>query len=80
VRLPDAAFDGVVCFTMLHHVPSALLQYRLLAEVARVLRPGGVFAGTGSRSSRKISRDAPLRHPGGGAGRNFSSSAEDCRI
>jgi ubiquinone/menaquinone biosynthesis C-methylase UbiE len=48
----DSAFDGVVCFTMLHHVPSAALQDQLLAEVARVLRPGGTFAGTDSRYSR----------------------------
>lgn len=44
----DGAFSGVVCFTMLHHVPSVGLQDRLLSEVARVLRPGGVFAGTDS--------------------------------
>jgi len=48
----DSAFDGVVCFTMLHHVPSAALQDQLLAEVARVLRPSGIFAGTDSRYSR----------------------------
>lgn len=48
----DAAFDSAVCFTMLHHVPSAMLQDRLLAEVARVLRPGGVFAGVDSLYSR----------------------------
>jgi SAM-dependent methyltransferase len=52
MSLPDAAFDGAVCFTMLHHVPSAALQDRLLAELARVLRPGGVFAGADSRYSR----------------------------
>jgi SAM-dependent methyltransferase len=52
MSLPDAAFDGAVCFTMLHHIPSAALQDRLLAEVARVLRPGGVFAGADSRYSR----------------------------
>jgi SAM-dependent methyltransferase len=52
MSLPDAAFDGAVCFTMLHHVPSAALQDRLLAEVARVLRPGGIFAGADSRCSR----------------------------
>jgi SAM-dependent methyltransferase len=45
---PDAAFTGAVCFTMLHHVPSAELQDRLLAEVCRVLRPGGVLAGSDS--------------------------------
>jgi ubiquinone/menaquinone biosynthesis C-methylase UbiE len=42
----DGRFSGVVCFTMLHHVPSPELQDRLLGEVCRVLRPGGVFAGT----------------------------------
>jgi SAM-dependent methyltransferase len=44
----DGRFSGVVCFTMLHHVPSAQLQDRLLAEAARVLRSGGMFAGTDS--------------------------------
>jgi SAM-dependent methyltransferase len=33
---------------MLHHVPQAADQDRVFAEVARVLRPGGVFAGTDS--------------------------------
>jgi SAM-dependent methyltransferase len=47
----DAAFSGAVCFTMLHHVQSAALQDRLFAEVHRVLRPGGVFAGSDSRVS-----------------------------
>jgi SAM-dependent methyltransferase len=41
----DASFSGVVAFTMLHHIPTAALQDRLLAEARRVLRPGGVFAG-----------------------------------
>jgi len=44
----DCSFSGAVSFTMLHHVPSPALQDRLLAEVRRVLRPGGVFAGTDS--------------------------------
>jgi len=44
----DGRFSGVVCFTMLHHVPSPEEQNRLLAEVSRVLRPDGVFAGTDS--------------------------------
>ncbi|OZM81002.1 bifunctional 2-polyprenyl-6-hydroxyphenol methylase/3-demethylubiquinol 3-O-methyltransferase UbiG [Pseudonocardia sp. MH-G8] len=47
---PDGSFDAVVCFTMLHHVPSALQQDRLFAQAARVLRPGGVFAGSDSRA------------------------------
>ena len=52
MSFPDASFDGAVSFTMLHHVPSARLQDRLLAEVARVLRPGATFAGTDSLYSR----------------------------
>jgi ubiquinone/menaquinone biosynthesis C-methylase UbiE len=47
----DASFTAVVCFTMLHHVPAAELQDRLFAETRRVLRPGGVFAGSDSRVS-----------------------------
>ena len=46
--LEDGRFSGAVCFTMLHHIPSARLQDRAFAEIARVLRPGGVFAGTDS--------------------------------
>jgi len=45
----DARFSAVVCFTMLHHLPSREAQDRLFAEVARVLRPGGLFAGTDNR-------------------------------
>jgi SAM-dependent methyltransferase len=44
--LPDNHFSSVVCFTMLHHVPTARLQDQLLAEAYRVLTPGGVFAGS----------------------------------
>ncbi|MER3419912.1 MAG: SAM-dependent methyltransferase [Chloroflexota bacterium] len=45
---PDASFSAVLCFTMLHHVPSPALQDRLLAEAHRVLEPGGWFAGSDS--------------------------------
>lgn len=50
----DASFDAVVCFTMLHHVPSPQLQDKVFAEVVRVLRPGGVFAGSDSRTSLRM--------------------------
>ncbi len=52
-KLPfeNGSFSAAVSFTMLHHVPSVALQNRLLAEVCRVLRPGGVFAGTDSLTS-----------------------------
>lgn len=51
LQLPDAEFSSVVCFTMLHHVPTPALQDRLFAEAFRVLRPGGVFAGSDGVSS-----------------------------
>lgn len=47
----DATFDAVVCFTMLHHVPSPEQQDRLFVEATRVLRPGGMFAGADGRPS-----------------------------
>ena len=51
--MPFAAgrFSGAVSFTMLHHVPTAPLQDALFAEVARVLRPGGVFVASDSVAS-----------------------------
>jgi SAM-dependent methyltransferase len=45
---PDRRFSGATAFTMLHHVPSPAQQDRLLAEVRRVLRPGGVLIGVDS--------------------------------
>lgn len=41
-------FSGATSFTMLHHVPSPAQQDRLLAELCRVLRPGGLLAGVDS--------------------------------
>jgi len=41
-------FSGATSFTMLHHVPSPAAQDRLLAEVRRVLRPGGLLVGVDS--------------------------------
>jgi ubiquinone/menaquinone biosynthesis C-methylase UbiE len=41
----EASFDSAAAFTMLHHVPTRVLQTRLLAEVLRVLRPGGALIG-----------------------------------
>lgn len=46
---PDNRFSGVVCFTMLHHVPGRELQNDLFAQAHRVLAPGGVFAGSDSQ-------------------------------
>ena len=52
MQFPDERFSGAVSFTMLHHVPSAVLQDRLLSEVHRVLRPGGIFIGSDSLTNR----------------------------
>jgi len=41
----DAEFTSAVSLTMLHHVPTPLLQDQLFREVHRVLRPGAVFVG-----------------------------------
>jgi SAM-dependent methyltransferase len=46
--LEAASIDSAASFTMLHHVPTVALQDGLLAEVARVLRPGGTFIGNDS--------------------------------
>ncbi|HXZ63279.1 MAG TPA: class I SAM-dependent methyltransferase [Streptosporangiaceae bacterium] len=51
---PAASFDSAGCFTMLHHVPTAVLQNAILAEVFRVLRPGGVLIGSDSLASNDL--------------------------
>jgi ubiquinone/menaquinone biosynthesis C-methylase UbiE len=40
--LPDDRFSAAVAFTMLHHVPTAEIQDRIFAELARVVAPGGI--------------------------------------
>jgi ubiquinone/menaquinone biosynthesis C-methylase UbiE len=50
----DNGFSGVVCFTMLHHVPSKKLQDDLFTEAHRVLAPGGMFAGSDSQLSLRF--------------------------
>ena len=42
---PDAviAFDGVLCFAALHHIPGSEVRKAVLQHVHRVLRPGGLF-------------------------------------
>lgn len=54
LEFADESFDSAASFTMLHHVPTAALQNRLLAEVLRVLRPGGVLVGSDSLPSHAL--------------------------
>jgi ubiquinone/menaquinone biosynthesis C-methylase UbiE len=51
--LPDGVgdFDSAGSFTMLHHVPTRAKQRAVLAELVRVLRPGGVLVGSDSPAS-----------------------------
>lgn len=51
IGYPDGSFDSVASFTMLHHIPTAAGQNKLLAEALRVLRPGGVLVGSDSLPS-----------------------------
>jgi len=39
--LPEDRFSAAVSFSMLHHVPTADLQDRIFAELARAVAPGG---------------------------------------
>ncbi|MEV4624632.1 methyltransferase domain-containing protein [Asanoa sp. NPDC049573] len=48
---PDGTFTAVLSFTMLHHVHSAPDQDALFRHARRVLRSGGVFAGSDSIAS-----------------------------
>jgi SAM-dependent methyltransferase len=47
----EGRFSGASSFTMFHHVPTAEGQDQVLAEVARVLRPGGLFVANDSVAS-----------------------------
>ena len=42
---PKDQFSAATAVVALHHIPSAELQDRALAELARVVRPGGIVAG-----------------------------------
>ena len=50
----DDKFSGAACFTMLHHVPTAELQDRLFAEIARVLQPGAPLVASDSLASDEL--------------------------
>lgn len=54
LSFPDGRFSGAVCFSMLHHVPSAQLQDRLFAEAARVLRTGAPIVAVDGVPSEEV--------------------------
>lgn len=39
-------FSGAACFAVLHHAASSETQDQILAEIRRVLRPGGILVGS----------------------------------
>jgi SAM-dependent methyltransferase len=45
VDLPERRFTAVICFSTLHHMPSARTQDRVFARCGRALRPGGTLLG-----------------------------------
>ena len=55
--LPADRFSAAASFNMLHHVPTDDAQDRVFAELARVLRPGGVLVavdGVDSEGTREF--------------------------
>lgn len=43
MQFRDGQFSGVISLHVMHHIPSAQSQDKVLSEVRRVLKPGGTF-------------------------------------
>src|SRR5262245_34898066 len=54
LEFDDGTFDAAATFTMLHHVPTRERQDEVLAELVRVVRPGGVIMGGDSVASDEL--------------------------
>jgi SAM-dependent methyltransferase len=52
--LPSNLFDSAVSFTMLHHLGADTAQDLVFAELARVLRPGGLLLAADSVDSEDL--------------------------
>ncbi|TWH18519.1 methyltransferase domain-containing protein [Prauserella rugosa] len=63
IDLPDASVDRVLSYDALHHVPN---PDEVIAEFARVLRPGGIaaFSEPGETHSRQPQSQYEMRHFG----------------
>lgn len=63
--LPDGRFTGAASFNMLHHVPSDEAQDRIFAELARVLRSGGLLVAADGVHSKETEEfhDGDTYHP-----------------
>ncbi|MQY14400.1 Trans-aconitate 2-methyltransferase [Streptomyces sp. RB5] len=66
VPCPDAAFDVVLLFAVLTCVPADEAQHRLIAELHRVLRPGGIlYVSDYLLQDDARNRERYARHDGG---------------
>jgi SAM-dependent methyltransferase len=68
--LAAGALDGALCIAVLHHIGSARRRARLLAELARVLAPGGralvtVWASL-QEEPGKLAKWQPIARPSAG--------------
>jgi SAM-dependent methyltransferase len=61
IELPDGSVDGISCISAFHHVPN---PDAILAEFARILRPGGVagFSEPGPNHSRTPQSQHEMRN------------------
>jgi SAM-dependent methyltransferase len=62
---PDNRFTGAASFHMLHHIPTKEAQDQLMAELARVLKPGGmlVAADSGYRADTVAFHEDDIYNP-----------------
>jgi SAM-dependent methyltransferase len=54
MEFPDASFDSVGCFTMLHHLATITAQAKVICEMFGVLRPGGVLVASDGLASSEL--------------------------
>ena len=72
----DASFDSVGCFTVLHHLPTAVVQAATLSEMSRVLRPGGVLITSATWRETSFTTFTEMTGTTRSSRRHFSCSSE----